>query len=163
MEETISTAQQGTQTAETQPEKTFTQAELDAVVGDRLKRERAKYADYEDLKAKAAQYDAVQEAGKSELQKAQEQAAGYKAELDALKKDIEARNARDKVAAETGVPASLLTAETEDDCKKQAEAILKWRGDAPKYPETRDAGEVTQVSGGKTRDQFADWFKTMTT
>ena len=34
----------------TEPEKTFTQAELDAIVGDRLKRERAKYADYSDLK-----------------------------------------------------------------------------------------------------------------
>jgi hypothetical protein len=34
-------------------EKTFTQAELDAKISERLKRERAKFADYDDLKAKA--------------------------------------------------------------------------------------------------------------
>ena len=42
-------------------ERTFTQAEMDAIIGDRLKRERAKYADYEDVKAKAQQFDAAQE------------------------------------------------------------------------------------------------------
>ena len=31
-------------------ERTFTQSELDAIVADRLKRDRAKYADYEQLK-----------------------------------------------------------------------------------------------------------------
>ena len=35
-------------------ERTFTQAELDAIVSDRLKRERSKYEGFEDLKAKAA-------------------------------------------------------------------------------------------------------------
>ena len=37
--------QEGAQTPDT---KTFTQAELDAVVKDRLKREREKYSDYDD-------------------------------------------------------------------------------------------------------------------
>ena len=36
------------------PEKTFSQAELDAVISDRLKREREKYSDYEALKAAMA-------------------------------------------------------------------------------------------------------------
>ena len=35
-----------TQGAPAEPERTFTQAEMDAIIGDRLKRERAKYADY---------------------------------------------------------------------------------------------------------------------
>lgn len=37
--------------------KTFTQAELDAIVRDRLKREREKYADYDDLKSRADDAD----------------------------------------------------------------------------------------------------------
>jgi hypothetical protein len=37
--------------------KTFTQAEVDQIVKDRLTRERAKYADYDELKAKAAEAD----------------------------------------------------------------------------------------------------------
>ncbi len=139
--------------------RTFTQAELDAIVGDRLARERAKYPDYEALKAKAAQYDAAEEARKTDLQKAQEAEARAKAELDALKKANAARDARDKAAAETGVPASLLTGATEEECRAQARAILDWRGKQPNYPTTGDGGEQNiNTSGGKTRDSFAAWF-----
>ena len=41
-----------------QEERTFTQAELNAIVADRLARERAKYADYDKLKDKAGKADA---------------------------------------------------------------------------------------------------------
>lgn len=41
--------------------KTFTQAELDQILQDRVARERAKYADYEDLKAKAGQAKTLEE------------------------------------------------------------------------------------------------------
>ncbi len=149
------TVNQEVQTA--QPEKTFSQAELDAIIGDRLKREREKYADYEDLKARAEKYNALEEASKTDLQKAQEQAEAYKAELEGLKKAAAARDARDKVSAETGVPASLLSGETEEACKAQADAILKWRGSQPNYPAVSDGGEVHTISGGSTRDQFAAW------
>ena len=142
-----------------EPEKTFTQAELNAIVADRLSRERGKYADYEELKSKAAQFDAAQEAGKTELQKAQELATQYKAQLDELTKATAARDARDKVAAETGVPASLLTGETEEACKVQAEAILKFKGTATPYPDTHDGGEHHAPVGGSTRDQFKDWYE----
>jgi hypothetical protein len=57
------------------PPRTFSQAELDAVVRDRLARERAKYADYDDLKAKALRFDELDASAKSDLQKAQEAAA----------------------------------------------------------------------------------------
>lgn len=48
------------------------QEELDRRVGDRLARERAKFADYDDLKAKAAKFDEVDQASKTELQKLQD-------------------------------------------------------------------------------------------
>lgn len=147
--------------AQTPPEspagKTFTQAELDQIVADRLARERAKYPDYETFKAKAARFDAAEEASKSELQKLTERADREKARADGLQKLIDTTNARNKVAAETGVPASLLTGETEEECKKQAEALKAWKGPTG-YPDTHDPGAAPPVGGGKTRDQFADWF-----
>ena len=88
-------------------EKTFTQAELNAIVEDRLKRDRAKYADYEELKTKAAEYDKQTESNKTELQKATEKATKLQAELDRLNKNNEIRAARDKVAKEMNVPADL--------------------------------------------------------
>lgn len=153
------TVNQETNTAE-QQERTFTQAELNAIVADRLSREREKYAGFDEFKAKAEKFDAAEEAAKTDLQKAQEQAAQYKAQADALQKEISTRLIRDKVSQETGVPSALLTGETEEECKKQATTLLGWRGEPAKYPNVKDTGETAKVSGGKTRDQFADWFNT---
>lgn len=144
---------------EARTERTFTQAELDAILGDRLARERAKFADYDALREKAGKYDAQEEAGKTELQKATDKAAKLESELKSLRQEIDTRNAREKVSAATGVPAQLLTGSTEEECKKQAEALKAWRGENSGYPPLRDGGEVSSASpGGKTRDQFAEFF-----
>lgn len=53
-------------------ERTFTQADLDRILADRLSREREKYADYEDLQQRASKWAEYEETQKTELQKAQE-------------------------------------------------------------------------------------------
>ena len=58
------------QTQETQPENTFTQADIDRIINKRF----AKYADYDELKAKAERLDEIEEANKTELQKVTERA-----------------------------------------------------------------------------------------
>ena len=83
-------------------EKTFTQAEVDAIVGDRLKRDRQKYADYDALKEKAEKFDAMEEANKSELQKAIERGDALQNELNTMKAANTVRDMREKVAEETG-------------------------------------------------------------
>lgn len=137
-----------------EPERTFSQAEVDNIVGERLKREREKFADYADLKSKAGQYDDLFKAH-GEMTAETER---LKAELAEMQKQVATRDARAKISAETGVPASLLTGETEDDCRKQAEGILAFRGTAPKYPNVADGGETAKPAGGTTRQQFANWF-----
>lgn len=139
-------------------EKTFTQADVDRIVADRLKRDREKYADYDVLKEKAAKLDEIDEKNKSELQKATEKASALQAELDGLKKAAQVRAIREKVASATGVPASFLTGETEDDCTEQAKALGEWKNPSA-YPNVRDAGEANVSQGKKsTREQFAAWF-----
>ena len=147
------TVEQGNDAIE---EKTFSQAEVDAIVGDRLKRERAKVADYDTLKAKAEKYDELEENAKSELQKAVEKRDALQAEVDNLKRANAVRDLRVSVADEMGVPASLLTAETDEDCRAQAKAILEFAGTRG-YPAVRDAGEAPKGSKGTTREQFAEW------
>jgi hypothetical protein len=51
-----------------------TQADLDRIIGERVARERAKYADYDDIKAKAEAHDASVEAARTEQEKAVEAA-----------------------------------------------------------------------------------------
>jgi hypothetical protein len=62
-------------TSSTEEGKTFTQADVDRIVTDRLNREKGKYADYDELKTKAAKVDELEAASKSELQKALDEVA----------------------------------------------------------------------------------------
>lgn len=156
MSETVN--QEVTTTTAAEPERTFTQTELDAIVRDRLQRERNKYADYEAYKEKAEKYDAAEEAQKTELQKATERAESLQRQVDEMTKANSVRLIRDKVAKETGVPANLLTADTEEACKEQAEAILSFAQPSG-YPAVKDAGEVTKKLNSTAQESFSEWFR----
>ena len=152
------TVNQGT-TTETTEERTFTQAELNAIVQERSGRIMDKYKDYEELKAKAQKFDEIEEGNKTELQKATERADALQAKLDAMEKAASIRSIRDKVSTETGVPANLLTGETEEACAEQAKAILAFKGETGQQRSfINDKGEVRHIGKKTTRDQFAEWF-----
>ena len=137
-------------------EKRFTQAELDKVVADRLARERQKYEGYSELKEKAAKFDELEAASKTELQKATERAEKLEKELNTLKKAEEVRTIRAKVAREENIPENLLTGDTEEACIEQAKAINAY-ANPNAYPVLKDGGEVQNVVKGSTQQQFADW------
>lgn len=136
--------------------KTFTQAELDAIVQDRVKRERSKYEGFEDFKAKAQKFDEQEEANKTELQKAQERAEELEAKLKKKEHEETIRQMKKQVAEEFKVPADLLTGETEDDCRTQAQAIMSF-ATSQGYPTVKDGGESNPVNKKATRDQFAEY------
>ena len=118
----------------------------------------AKYGNYEELKDKAQKFDKIEEANKSEIQKATERADALQAKLDALEKAESIRSVRDKVSTETGVPASLLTGETEEACAEQAKAILAFKSEGGQKAFIQDKGEVRHIGKKATRDEFAEWF-----
>jgi hypothetical protein len=121
-------------------------------------RERAKYDGFEDLKAKAEKYDALEEANKSELQKAQEKTAGLEAQIKKMTHEKEIQAVRTKVATEKGIPAELLTGETEEACISQADKILTF-AQSNGYPAVKDSGEVGKTGKATARDQFDQWAK----
>ena len=135
--------------------RTFTQEEVNAIVGKRLAEEKSKFADYEEIKAKAAKFDEAEEANKSELQKAVERANNLESELAGIKKAEEVRKTREKIATETGIPANLLTGDTEESCKAQAEAIKAFA--TPNYPKVKDSGEVPKTVSGNAKADFAEY------
>lgn len=153
-EENTATVDNGTQAATAEQERTFTQAEMDAIIGDRLKRERAKYADYDEAKAALYELNKLKEASKTELEKAVEERDRLKAELD--KRDAEKAHAEKvaKVAAETGVDAALL-ARMSGDVDENAE-FLKTKGGG-RYAPVPDYGEAKAPAGKKsTASLFAE-------
>lgn len=157
-----STAKAGT-IQETEPtqgkeEKTFTQAELDKIVQNRVFEERKKLENYDELKTKADELDRLKEASKTELQKAQDRAAKAEKELTEFKAAEALREAKAKVSAETGVPSELLAGENEEAFRTHAKAILEF-AKAKGYPKVKDGGEVKNVGKPTTRQQFAEWAK----
>ena len=146
------------ETTDQTEERTFTQAELNAIVQKRLGEQAAKFGNYEELKEKAQKFDEIEDKAKTELQKVTERADALQKELDSMKKADSVRKIREEVAKELGVPANLLNGDTKEECEAQAKGILSFaKPDA--YPSVKDGGEVRNTGSGKTRDQFADWLK----
>ena len=113
--------------AQSGQERTFTQQEVNRMVGDARQKERAKYADYADLKAQAeahADYDDVV------------------AERDRLRAAEERSQLVAKVATQSGVPValvSMLDGADEDALTAQAAEIAK-AIKAKAYPNVSDTG-----------------------
>ena len=139
MPENTATVDNATQGAPA--ERTFTQSEMDAIIGDRLKREKAKYADYEELARKAKAYDEAEDARKSELQKAVEERDAMKARLDEMEAAKALADAVAKAAAEHGVDAGLLS-RMSGDPEENALFLKQQMASAPKYGHVPDGGEV---------------------
>jgi hypothetical protein len=121
------------------------QEELDRIIGQRLAREQAKYAGFEDIKAKAEQYDALEERNKTELQKALDRAAA----AEALAAEATKVSLRSEVAAAKNVPASLLSGSTKEELEAAADALLAFRGEQTTGPKAPFVPAVTPGQGGK--------------
>lgn len=113
---------------------TFTQEQVNDIVAKRLAREDAKYADYDQLKEKAAQADALQE------------------QLDRLSAENERQRLVSQIANEKGVPAALLqnAGDTAEEITQAADALLEWKGDAK-------APSLPAVGGDPDAPAGADW------
>lgn len=112
-----------TSTAEVQ-EQTFTQADVDRIVADRLKREReatkSKYADYDDVKKQAAGAKSLEE---------------RVAEIEKQAKDAEDRARRAEVANAKGLTpsqAKRLIGSTREELEADADDLLKDIGERKK-------------------------------
>ena len=97
---------------------TFTQADVDRIVKERVQRVRAQFADYDDLKAKAAGAQTVEE----RLSAAEERARS--AEQRALRNDIATRHgisAEDRDLFLTGTDEETLAAQAKRLAERESE------------------------------------------
>lgn len=157
---TVEVQETNTQEVAEKTSKTFTQDEVNAIIGERLAKEKAKYSDYDDLKQKASQFEQF-ESMKTQLTESKNKVLELQTQIDEMNKSNEIRNMKDKVSKETGVPINLLTATTEEGCKEQAQAILLFA--KPTYPNIKDGGELqSKPQKVSVEQQFADWFNECT-
>lgn len=100
--------------------KTFTQEEVNRIIGERVK--RATPEDYDELKAKAAKFDEVEQAQKSQEEKLRDEIA----QLTNAKAAAETQNVRLSVLASSGIPAEyqeLVHGSTREELESSAEKV----------------------------------------
>jgi TolA-binding protein len=99
------------------------QEDLNKVIQDRVSRERKKFADYKDLKAKADELDRL----KSENQTAEDKAAQQLADMQKRIDEMTLTTLRAKVQASHGISDAdadlFLTGTDEDTLTRQAKAL----------------------------------------
>ncbi len=120
-------------TEETAAPETFTQSDVDRIVRERVQRERAKFADYDMLKAKAEGAKTVED----RLAEMEKRTAA--AEASALRSDVAARHgisAEDRDLLLTGTDAETLEAQAkriaEASERKKKANIVPREGNNPK-------------------------------
>lgn len=89
-----------------------------------------------------------------DLQAEKDKNAQLEAELNGLKNANAVRLVREKVAGEKKIPANLLTADTEEACNAQADAILAF-ANPEGYPAIKDGGGAGVPAGASSTDN--DW------
>ncbi len=153
MSETVNQENNNATVEQPKEEKLFTQEQVNGFFN---KRYAEMMSQLEEYKGKAEKFDQLEEANKTELQKATERAEKLEAELNSMKQAESIRAIKTTVATETGVPVELLTGTTEEECKAQASAILNF-AKPQGYPAVKDGGEVHNVGKPTTQQQFAEW------
>lgn len=132
---------EGSEGGEEQASQTFTQADVDRIVRERVQRERAKYADYDDLKTKAGNATSLEE---------------RVAEIERQARESEARALRAEVANAKGLTptqAKRLIGTTREELEADADELLKDIG-AQKKQNNRvpNEGKTSQPTGDPMRD-----------
>ena len=133
-----------TEATPTDFEPIVSEEQLEKRIGARLARERSKYADYSDLKSKAAEFDKLQEATKTEAQKVSERITQLEKELESERFNT----VRAKVASEKGVPAHRISGATPEELEASADAYIAEIADITKPRTPRTGGALKSGATG---------------
>lgn len=133
--------------------RTFTQEEVNALVGKTRKEERAKFSGYEEYKAAADELRELKEKGKTELERAMERAEAAEAALAEREAAEAVAEAVREVAKATGVPEEALRGSTREEIEAHAEALKPFFAkDAAPSVNTGSPSTEGKGSGDPLRD-----------
>ena len=115
------------------------QEQFDQAIKSRIERAQAKavekFADYDELKAKAAKFDEAEAAQMSDLEKA---AAAKRDEADRV------RDLKAKVSKATGVPADLISGADEESMTAFAKSVAEF-AKKPSAPIVKESGKHAET------------------
>jgi hypothetical protein len=171
-----SSATEAASTSTTSAERTFTQEQVDRLIGERLARAKAEPpADYADLKTKAAEFDKLQEAQKTELEKLQERAVQAEQQAAQIKQVADQRLLEAAVLAEATRQKAIkpehlhrlldmdsVTVGDDGQVTGVQGAVKAFLDANPEYVGTRAPGSADQGARGDGKSQLSrDQLRTM--
>jgi hypothetical protein len=136
--------------------KSFTQEQVDQIVEKRLAKERGRYKDYDELKAKALRLDEMENAGKGELDQLKESNAALRKQIDDAAAERQHAEWVSEVAKAKDVPAELLRGSTKEELEAHADllhAALHPKSQAARIG--RQAGVPSHQNDGKDAEELS--------
>ena len=122
------------------------QSEFDDTLDKQLARERSKYSDYEDLKAKAASADTLKSEYEDKLKTANAELTTTKSELGKARLETD----RVKIIGKYNISEDLqdfVTGDTAEDMEKRAEKLAKGMVGSNKVPVNKSEKPTKKESG----------------
>lgn len=136
------------------------QEQFDGLVHVRLAREKAKYADYDDLKAAAEAFEEQKTALEQQIADAVSRAEAAEGKVQEFETEKQISSWRDEVAKAAGVPADALRGSTKEEFEAHAEVlkplvtaatagpIVRTVGDSPQPQTSAESEFVSSLFGG---------------
>lgn len=134
---------------EQKPEvKTFTQEQVNALLAAEKRKAGEKFADYDDIKSKAAKLDQIEQESKTELQKALDEIATLKTEVSGYKTKEQVSAWSAEIVKDSDIPASVLRGSTREELEQHFEQLQAL---APKQKRTPVPTGKPAGDGGGSR------------
>lgn len=126
------------------------QDDLNRIIADRVNRERAKFADYKDVKTKAAEFDKLAQANKSEQEKFAERVAALEKENQTIRSEALRSRIQAKYSISDEDTELFLTGTDEDSLTRQAERL------AARETDRKKQGNVAPKEGANNSPATGD-------
>lgn len=133
---------------------------FDELVKDRIGRERAKFADYDDLKTQAGAAEEKIAAAEQAAAEARSRAETAEGKVAAFEGKEQVGAWRTEVARATGVPADVLRGSTKEEFEAHAAELkpLITAQSAPVIPTQGDQPDPTAATANESREFVRDFF-----
>lgn len=95
--------------------KAFTQEQVNALLADQKRKLGEKFADYDDVKAKASKLDQLEQDSKSELQKLLDENTELKTKVGSFEQEKQVTAWAAEIVKDSTIPASVLRGNTKEE------------------------------------------------
>jgi hypothetical protein len=136
----------------------FTQAQLNSFLASQRREIESRFTGFDELKAKAEQFDQLNDEKKSEVERATEQAQAAAAERDTFRSDnekLKVQLLRQKISATKGLDPDLwdrVIGSTEEEITADVERLVEKFAPAPKRSGAlRSGASAPEGTSGKER------------